>query len=184
MSRLIRSLENALQFMGDVLPFFGDLLNLLPSTQISLLVGIAVIAGIVSKLWWDKRHFHRQLSKAKELGEQDENLEPVLKFSFQSKWYRWHFNLWSARSIQLDREGVKIEYRKRDSELLWQDIKRWRRDGLAEWVLWGKEEALKISVTNFGLTEEELIRIDRRLTFHVAGLPQATWRTKFQHHIE
>ena len=179
MRGLLRLLEHFPTLLDDILKHLGTLWDILGLFgPVLAIVGVATI-GIGASLL-QERWLARRLISMRSAARADEALEPVLDVSPRPKGLR---RIRKRRdrilSVRLDEVGLVISRRESEAQLIWADVKRWDRDGLAEWTLWDTRGTFALALKReHGFTEDQLKRIDNRVALHTAELPHRTLRER------
>jgi hypothetical protein len=123
------------------------------------------------------RSFQRQLGARRDAAAADIAAHPELVLAPQLAWYR-RVRIWNRlQTVRMNGAGIHLQHRKAMVELAWRDVTKWSRTGLADWTLHAGERQVSILVkADHGFTAEDMRRVEGRLIYHVASLPEASLR--------
>ena len=162
------------------MPFFGELIDVLEPLlgrfapfALTLII-LMVFAGVIG--WLTAWLGQNRLSEWAYMGEQDERSNSHLVVERTPAWDRWDIRSWSVRSLGFSPKGLVISYRNQTNEIRWDEISCWYRSDSGNWILWGDEQRLKLSLSETsGFSKENRERVNQRLIHRLFDTPRTDW---------
>jgi hypothetical protein len=163
---LTDAIVHNVSIVWDFLGFFG-----LP---VALTLGLSVIGGA---LYLNDRYFRSSIAARHAHGQADFDGQPVLALTPTLKGAKRVFRpRHRPLLVHVDAERIRIEREKATTDMSWKHVIAWQRKKLTHWTLYTATNQLEIALSeDHGFTGEELRRIEDRLIYHVATLPQRTF---------